>query len=145
VSVLSRDGAGGFTLALFYEVAAGGDGLGSMVSVDGKVYVRTGSQTIVELDETATEVATNLWPATSSRDPGALAVDVKGDLFGGDLLVAEAGPLGRIHRMDRETDTWSTLGNLVFEFPIYGMAVSPVDGDLYVAERDGNIWRVTAN
>lgn len=145
VSVLGGDGSGGYTLDLFYTVPAGGDGLSSMVAAGGSVYVRTGSQTIVELDESGDEVRANLWPAEFSGQPGALAVDVKGDLFDGDLLAAEAGPLGRIHRMDRTTRTWSTVGNLVFEFPIFGMAVSPVDGALYVAEREGQIWRVTAN
>jgi outer membrane protein assembly factor BamB len=116
-----------------------------MVSVDGRVYVRTGPGAIVELDENADEITANLWPAATSRVPGALAVDVKGDLFGGDLLAAEAGPMGRIHRMDRATHTWSHLGDLVFDVPIYGLAVSPIDGALYVAERDGQIWKVTRN
>ncbi len=143
VSVLRSDGTGGFTLYPFYADPAGGDGLGSMVSVDGRVYVRTGSPTIIELGENAGEVTADLWPAGSSREPGALAVDVKGDLFDGDLLAAEAGPFGRIHRMDRVTRTWSTLGSLAFESPIYGLAVSPIDGALYVADRDGQIWKVT--
>ena len=69
-----------------------------------------------------------------------IAVDTFG-LFGGRLLVATSD--GRLMAMDPGTQALERIGAFIFANPVFGMAVSPTNGALYVAESvTGSIWKV---
>jgi DNA-binding beta-propeller fold protein YncE len=140
LSRLSRDTGGTLLLEPFYQDASAADGMISVEVLDGTVYAVTGSAKLAEVDGTGTEVTADLWASRFGGDPAKIAVGTSG-AFDGWLFVATTE--GRLYALDTATDTWTAVGTFTFDNPVFGMAVSPVDGALYVAESvTGNIWKV---
>lgn len=121
-----------------------GHPLGALVARNDTVFGIRPSLGIVMLDETGEVLEENLWPWTEAGDPvpAALTIDLSGQWLGEGLVAADSE--GHVHRMDMATGQWTTLAGVHFTTsPVFGLAVHPVAGDLYVAEREGQIWKVT--
>jgi hypothetical protein len=140
LSVLFRDGGGQLRLEAFYAANDTTEGMISVEVLDGAVYAVTGTGRLAKVDLNGTELSADLWPAVFSGKPAKIAADVFGD-FGDRLLIATDD--GLLMAMDTGTGEFERIGAFVFSNPVFGMAVSPVDGVLYVAESvAGEIWKV---
>jgi len=145
VSVLSKDPQGALSLAEFYTDIST-DGFVAVAFHKGVVYVITRSGKLTTLDESGGVIKDDLWSASGILSPPtALAADISDVFFDGDLLVATGT---RLFLMDTDSEEFSSVGNFTFDNGIFGLAVSPRQGDggLYVSEGDaGQIWRVVKN
>jgi hypothetical protein len=137
-----RRNAGVLELSPFYADNDAPSGTVRPVVHDTLAYVLTGSGKITVLDPNGQVVALDIWPASEASDPVVIVIDGHGS-FGGDLIVAASD--GRIRRMDRGTSAWTRVVDFMFETPIWGVAISPLDGVLHVIDNNGVIWRVVEN
>lgn len=143
-NTVSRLTAGTLELSTFYQDTEATDGMGAVAVLDGVVYAKTGSGKLTALDTDGVVIADDLWPADDPGEPNILAPDVSGAKnFDGGLLVGTTD--GRILLMDPADNTFTPVGEFVFEEAIFGMAVSPLDGHLYVSDRGGSVWRIERN